>query len=93
LHRFYLNGKDAFRLVLAISPSAALKRSASTGSGSDTSSLGSVTSEDTVDDDDGEEDDWEDVSKLVRLRRKVATLRAAKFTRVWEVDNEDVSSR
>jgi N-alpha-acetyltransferase 30 len=91
LHRFYLNGKDAFRLILPVTaPSSLLRRSSS----SDTNS----SSDDSVGlgggDGGEEEDDWEDVGRLIRLRRKVTTLRKAKFVPVWEDENaEAVSSR
>ncbi|VDB90296.1 unnamed protein product [Peniophora sp. CBMAI 1063] len=82
LHRFYLNGKDAFRLVLPVSAPAVLRRNSNN---SDTSSINSSSSDDVFDDEDLE---WEDVGRLIRLRRNVTQLRAAKFVPVWE--REDV---
>ena len=82
LYRFYLNGKDAFRLVLPVSAPAVLRRNSNN---SDTSSINSSSSDDVFDDEDLE---WEDVGRLIRLRRNVTQLRAAKFVPVWE--REDV---
>ncbi|KAI0316945.1 acyl-CoA N-acyltransferase [Amylostereum chailletii] len=74
LFRFYLNGKDAFRLVLPVSPPTLTR----TNSGSSAS-----------DEEPDSDREWEDVARIVRLRRKVATLRAAKFKPVWERDAEE----
>jgi peptide alpha-N-acetyltransferase len=83
LHRFYLNGKDAYRLILPVTAPAALRRAHSDDS-SDSAST----------DEPYEEDEWEDVGRIIRLRRKVATLRAAKFMSVWENEEaEGASSR
>ena len=75
LYRFFLNGKDAFRLVLSVAPPT-LTRSSSGSSASD-------------DEDDELDREWEDVARMLRLRRKVTTLRAAKFKPVWERDPEE----
>ena len=80
LYRFYLNGKDAFRLVLPVTAPAVLRRN-----NSDASSINSSSSDDVCDEEDLE---WEDVGRLIRLRRNVTQLRAAKFVPVWE--REDV---
>ena len=80
LFRFYLNGKDAFRLVLPVTAPAVLRRN-----NSDASSINSSSSDDVCDEEDLE---WEDVGRLIRLRRNVTQLRAAKFVPVWE--REDV---
>ena len=124
LHRFYLNGKDAFRLVLplgsakdaasalgAISmpsdkqqlPSTLLQLTSHGASDDDSDSdssdsmpairVGSkVTSLPPAED---EEDYAEDTAKLVRLRRRVAALRACRMITVWpsEEDEDRVSGR
>ena len=78
LHRFYLNGKDAFRLVLPLAPSSA--------------SSSSSDLVPTHDDDD--DDDVEDTAKLARLRRRVAALRGCRMVTVWPADDDDrVSGR
>jgi len=87
LHRFYLNGKDAFRLVL---PLAAPPPSSPSSSASSSSS-------DLVpahEDDDDDDDDAEDTAKLARLRRRVAALRGCRMVAVWPADDDDrVSGR
>ncbi|KAI0263304.1 acyl-CoA N-acyltransferase [Gloeopeniophorella convolvens] len=82
LHRFYLNGKDAFRLVLPLGgmedAAGDLRRTPSSSSS----------------DEEGEEDYAEDTAKLVRLRRRVAALRACRMVKVWPADDDDrVSGR
>ena len=132
LHRFYLNGKDAFRLVL---PLNSVKDAASAlgtiAMPSDKQQLPSAlmqlpshrTSDDDDDDDEDDDDDVdscdsapalrvgsklsslpptedeedhaEDTAKLVRLRRRVAALRACRMITVWpsEEDEDRVSGR
>ncbi|KZV64650.1 acyl-CoA N-acyltransferase [Peniophora sp. CONT] len=86
LHRFYLNGKDAFRLVLPVTAPAILRRNSNN---SDTSSINSSSSDDVCEEEDLE---WEDVGRLIRLRRNVTQLRAAKFVPVWEREDAEFSS-
>jgi peptide alpha-N-acetyltransferase len=132
LHRFYLNGKDAFRLVLPLCGADDAAATSSVASvPSDKQQLGSTllqlpppphgASDDDDDDDDDdegvcaasavrtgsklvssslsraedEEDYAENTAKLVRLRRRVAALRACRMITVWPAeDNEDrVSGR
>jgi peptide alpha-N-acetyltransferase len=92
LHRFYLNGKDAFRLVLPLAPRSA---SASSPSSSASSSSSSLVPEEGEDVEEEEEEDYaEDTAKLVRLRRRVAALRGCRMIAVWPADEEDrVSGR
>jgi len=126
LHRFYLNGKDAFRLVL---PLAGAEDAATAAASNDShqhhprpSALhplpprrppGAVASSTSSDDDDDdasfvsattgeergesvdEEDYAEDTARLVRLRRRVAALRACRMITVWpaEDDEDRVSGR
>ena len=135
LHRFYLNGKDAFRLVLPLcgAKDAAAAATAAPGSTDLLKWLPSAlppppgTSDD--DDDEEEEEEYEyndaghrvpaaaarmepapgspsssagddsegyaeDPAKLVRLRRRVAALRACRMITVWPADDDDrVSGR
>lgn len=108
LHRFYLNGKDAFRLVLPLAlaedavsaPHKLLSGSSSASSSS--SSLLPVPEESAEDavaaavtgDDDLSSDCSEDTAKLVRLRRRVAALRECRMITVWPADDDDrVSGR
>jgi peptide alpha-N-acetyltransferase len=91
LHRFYLNGKDAFRLVLPLAPRSASTSSPSSSASSSSSSL--VPEEGDVEEEE-EEDYAEDTAKLVRLRRRVAALRGCRMIAVWPADEEDrVSGR
>ena len=131
LHRFYLNGKDAFRLVLPLnSVKDAASALGATSLSNDKQQLPSAllqlpshrTSDDDDDEDDDdddadssdstpvlrvgsklpslpptedEEDNAEDTAKLVRLRRRVAALRACRMITVWpsEEDEDRVSGR
>lgn len=129
LHRFYLNGKDAFRLVLPLgsandaAASALGAASMSSGKQQLPSALMQLPSHGTSDDDDDDEDDAdssdsmpairagsklptlpptedeedyaENTAKLVRLRRRVAALRACRMITVWpsEEDEDHVSGR
>ena len=94
LHRFYLNGKDAFRLVLPLSGGGA-EDAAAIPQKQLPSSLGTLP--DADDDDEaeqgssaGEENDYaEDTAKLVRLRRRVAALRACRMITVWPADDDE----
>ncbi|KAI9450210.1 acyl-CoA N-acyltransferase [Russula earlei] len=92
LHRFYLNGKDAFRLVLPLSgtegPGAAAEESTTPGEGAESTFPSPPSSAD-------EGDRAEDTAKLVRLRRRVAALRACRMITVWpaEDDEDRVSGR
>jgi len=93
LHRFYLNGKDAFRLVLPLAPHNLLSSAPSSASSS-SSSLVPAASSDEVEDDEAEDDYAEDTAKLVRLRRRVAALRGCRMIAVWPADDDDrVSGR
>ncbi|EIM84188.1 acyl-CoA N-acyltransferase [Stereum hirsutum FP-91666 SS1] len=96
LHRFYLNGKDAFRLILALDPSSPkngipirLKdaRADSSGAGS---SLGSESTLSADGDDDEEEPN---VGNLAKLRWKVSNLRASRMVAMWAPDEDYVSGR
>ncbi|KAN0127290.1 acyl-CoA N-acyltransferase [Lactarius tabidus] len=90
LHRFYLNGKDAFRLVLPLLP----RSSSSASSSSASSSSSSLVPEEEEEDVEEDEDYAEDTAKLVRLRRRVAALRGCRMIAVWPADEEDrVSGR
>ncbi|KAF8486876.1 acyl-CoA N-acyltransferase [Russula ochroleuca] len=131
LHRFYLNGKDAFRLVLPLSgaedaaavpsvPSDKQQLSSALlqqlppphGTSSSSSSSSEDEDEDAVDVSasaavragtklaslspaEDEEDYAENTAKLVRLRRRVAALRACRMITVWpaEDDEDRVSGR
>jgi peptide alpha-N-acetyltransferase len=132
LHRFYLNGKDAFRLVLPLCGAEdAAGAAAVTSVPSDKQRLAPAllqlpppphgTSDDDDEDDeedegvsaasavrtgsklvssslsraDDEEDYAENTAKLVRLRRRVAALRACRMVTVWpaEDDEDRVSGR
>jgi hypothetical protein len=133
LHRFYLNGKDAFRLVLPLCGAKDAATSAAAASPGGTDLLKRRPSAlppppGTSDDDDEEEeyeyddagrraaaaaarmepapgspsssagDDSEDYAddpaKLVRLRRRVAALRACRMITVWPADDDNrVSGR
>ena len=123
LHRFYLNGKDAFRLVLPLgSANDAASALGAISMPSDKRQLPStllqLTSHGSSDDDDSdssdsmpairagskitslppgedEEDYAENTEKLVRLRRRVAALRACRMITVWpsEEDEDRVSGR
>jgi len=128
LHRFYLNGKDAFRLVLPLCGAEdAAGTAAAASASSDKQRLPRALLQlpsphgTSDDDDDDEEEDDEDVSaasalrtgakiaspaedeedyaentaKLVRLRRRVAALRACRMITVWpaEDDGDRVSGR
>ncbi|KAI9507930.1 acyl-CoA N-acyltransferase [Russula earlei] len=122
LHRFYLNGKDAFRLVLPLSgtegPGAAAVVPRDKHRPSALLSPRPPGALDDDDDDDDEEesttpgegaestfpsppssadegDRAEDTAKLVRLRRRVAALRACRMITVWpaEDDEDRVSGR
>ncbi|KAH8988999.1 acyl-CoA N-acyltransferase [Lactarius hatsudake] len=99
LHRFYLNGKDAFRLVLPLAPHKRLPASPASSASSSASSLlpasadgGSSAPDDEYDD--SSDDYAEDTAKLVRLRRRVAALRGCRMITVWPADEDDrVSGR
>ena len=130
LHRFYLNGKDAFRLVLPLSGAedAAGAAAAIAVPGDKQQELASALLQQlpsphgaSDDDDDDDEDDVdadvsaalragssssksraedegdyaENTTKLVRLRRRVAALRACRMITVWpaEDDEDRVSGR
>ncbi|KAH9985914.1 acyl-CoA N-acyltransferase [Russula vinacea] len=106
LHRFYLNGKDAFRLVLPLSGAedAAAAAAVTSVMPSDKQHLSSArlqqlpsphgTSDDDDDEDEDDDDDF-NTAKLVRLRRRVAALRACRMITVWpaEDDEDRVSGR
>jgi hypothetical protein len=125
LHRFYLNGKDAFRLVLPLSGAEDAAGAGAASVPSDKQQLTSAllpsphgTSDDDDDDEDdddidvevsaalrvgskvtsssskspvaeGEEDYAENTAKLVRLRRRVAALRACRMITVWPAEDND----
>jgi len=125
LHRFYLNGKDAFRLVLPLAgaedaataaassdphrqyprpsallpppprrPPGALASSASSDDDDDASFVSATPGDERAESAD-EEDYAEDTTRLLRLRRRVAALRACRMIKVWPAeDGEDrVSGR
>lgn len=78
LFRFYLNGKDAFRLILAL------------GDGDDTSQ----TSASFSDQDDGmDESGMPGPAHLSKLRWKVSALRASRMVALWPPDEEEASGR
>jgi len=126
LHRFYLNGKDAFRLVLPLAgaedaataaassdphrqyprpsallpppprrPPGALASSTASSDDDDDASFVSATPGDERAESADEEDYAEDTTRLLRLRRRVAALRACRMIKVWPAeDGEDrVSGR
>ena len=122
LHRFYLNGKDAFRLVLPLGSAASASGATSVRSDKQQlpSALLQLPSHGSSDDDDDdadsfdsvpvlrtgskltslphaedEEDYAENTAKLIRLRRRVAALRACRMITVWpsEQDEDHVSGR
>jgi hypothetical protein len=138
LHRFYLNGKDAFRLVLPLCVSEDAASAVSVpGSGNSEHNNkrrllpvllppppGSSDSDDDEDEDLDEDEEVagrsaattgtelpapaspsssigdekydyaEDPAKFVRLRRRVAALRACRMITVWPADDDDrVSGR
>lgn len=129
LHRFYLNGKDAFRLVLPLCgiakrdasstmpvpdddnkrrplpvllpPPHGSEDSDSDGMGMEPPAPGSPSSSTTGDDDDeypaaagAEAEEEGDPAKFVRLRRRVAALRACRMITVWPAEDDDrVSGR
>ncbi|KAH9017696.1 acyl-CoA N-acyltransferase [Lactarius hengduanensis] len=95
LHRFYLNGKDAFRLVLPLAPPHK-QRLASPPSSASSSASSLLPDGSAPDDeyDDSSDDYAEDTAKLVRLRRRVAALRGCRMIAVWPADEDDrVSGR
>lgn len=96
LHRFYLNGKDAFRLILALDSSSPknglpmrLKDARADSSGT-SSSLGSESTL-SVDGDDEEEEP--SVGNLAKLRWKVSNLRASRMVAMWAPDEDYISGR
>jgi N-alpha-acetyltransferase 30 len=104
LHRFYLNGKDAFRLVLPLSGAgakdvAAIPAKHLSPSSSSSSSHGREDDDDEVyhEAEPGSEgeDSAEDTAKFMQLRRRVAALRACRMITVWpsEDDEDRVSGR
>ncbi|KAI0063012.1 acyl-CoA N-acyltransferase [Artomyces pyxidatus] len=75
LHRFYLNGKDAFRLVLPMTAGGEETISEKPSVGWDSAEDGKTV--------------WGNGVPLVRLRRRIAELRACPMITVWPAD-EDV---
>jgi hypothetical protein len=99
LHRFYLNGKDAFRLVLPLLGNSAINAASASGAmPSDKQRLSSIllqlpsqhgTSDDD-DDDDDDGDDYDDVDDDADASLSAPTIRAgSKFTSSSPTEDEE----
>ncbi|KAA1475721.1 acyl-CoA N-acyltransferase [Dentipellis sp. KUC8613] len=82
LYRFYLNGKDAFRLVLAVNAAAR----------TDGDAAENECTPAPYRDSESDEDEDRETARVVRLRRKVATLRACRMVAVWPPDDDERES-